>query len=117
MAGNKGGLPSILEGVIARCRQALPLPTMLRTALLAIFFAVLIWSAIHPHDYFTWFMEVFPAIIGIALIAATRRRFPLTPLLLVLLTLHAIILMAGGHYTYAEVPLGFWMERAFHLAR
>jgi putative membrane protein len=86
-------------------------------ALLVLFFAVLVWSAVRPHDYFTWLMEVFPAIVGIALIAATHRRFPLTPLLLTLLTLHAIILMVGGHYTYAEVPLGFWMERAFHLAR
>jgi len=86
-------------------------------ALLVLFFAVLVWSAVRPHDYFTWLMEVFPAIVGIALIAATHRRFPLTPLLLTLLTLHAIILMVGGHYTYAEVPLGFWMERAFHLTR
>ena len=86
-------------------------------ALLVLFFAVLVWSAVRPHDYFTWSMEVFPAIVGIVLIAATHRRFPLTPLLLILLTLHAIILMVGGHYTYAEVPLGFWMERAFHLTR
>ena len=87
------------------------------TALLIVFLAVFVWSAVRPHDYFTWIMEVFPAIVGIALIAATHRRFPLTPLLLTLLTLHAIILMVGGHYTYAEVPLGFWMERAFHLGR
>src|SRR6266498_5299302 len=86
-------------------------------ALLVLFFAVLVWSAVRPHDYFTWSMEGFPAIVGIVLIAATHRRFPLTPLLLVLLTLHAIILMVGGHYTYAEVPLGFWMKDAFHLPR
>ena len=72
------------------------------TALLIVFLAVFVWSAVRPHDYFTWFMEVFPAIIGIALIFATHRRFPLTPLLLALLTLHAIILMVGGHYTYAS---------------
>ena len=86
-------------------------------ALLVLFFAVLVWSAVRPHDYFTWSMEVFPAIVGIVLIAATHRRFPLTPLLLILLTLHAIILMVGGHYTYAEVPLGFWMKSAFHFTR
>src|SRR6266498_2162490 len=86
-------------------------------ALLVLFFAVLVWSAVRPHDYFTWSMEGFPAIVGIVLIAATHRRFPLTPLLLVLLTLHAIILMVGGHYTYAEVPLGFWMRDVFHLGR
>ena len=78
---------------------------------------MLLWSAWHPHDYFTWILEVFPALIGIALLFATHRRFPLTPLLLVLLTLHAIILMVGGHYTYAKVPLGFWMQDAFGFAR
>src|SRR5215212_4809070 len=81
--------------------------------LLIAFLAVFLWSLIRPHDYFTWLLEVFPAIIGFVLVVATRRRFPLTPLLLVLLCLHAIILMVGGHYTYAEVPLGFWMQRAF----
>jgi putative membrane protein len=90
---------------------------VIRRVLLAIFTAVFVWSLIRPHDYFTWILEVFPAIIGLLLIVAIRRRFPLTPLLLTLLTLHAVILMIGGHYTYAEVPLGFWMERAFGLAR
>lgn len=86
-------------------------------ALLAAFCAVFVWSLVRPHDYFTWLLEVFPAIIGLALLVATRRRFPLTPILYALLTLHAIILMVGGHYTYAEVPLGLWMKDAFHLAR
>ena len=90
---------------------------MTNRILLTLFFAVFIWSLIHPHDYFTWILEVFPAIIGIVLILAVRRRFPLTPLVLTLLTLHAIILMVGGHYTYAEVPLGFWMKEAFHFTR
>ncbi|HEV7921968.1 MAG TPA: DUF2238 domain-containing protein [Thermoanaerobaculia bacterium] len=85
--------------------------------LLTAFAAVLVWSLIRPHDYFTWLLEVFPAIIGIALVIGTRKRFPLTPLLLTLLTLHAIILMIGGHYTYAEVPLGFWVQRALGMAR
>jgi putative membrane protein len=90
---------------------------MTNRVLLILFSAVFVWSLIHPHDYFTWILEVFPAIIGIALIFALRRRFPLTPLVLTLLTLHAIILMVGGHYTYAEVPLGFWMKSAFHFTR
>jgi putative membrane protein len=85
--------------------------------LLTLFLAVFVWSLIHPHDYFTWFLEVFPAIIGIVLIIALRRRFPLTPLLLTLLTIHAIILMVGGHYTYALVPFGFWMRDVLHTAR
>ena len=90
---------------------------MTNRLLLILFTAVFVWSLIHPHDYFTWILEVFPAIIGIILVIAVRKRFPLTPLLLTLLTLHAIILMVGGHYTYAEVPLGFWMRDAFHLGR
>lgn len=90
---------------------------MLKRGLLVAFFAVLIWSLIRPHDTFTWFLESFPALIGIVIVIALRRRFPLTPLLLVLLTIHAIILMVGGHYTYAEVPLGFWMRDMLHTAR
>jgi len=90
---------------------------LLKRILLAAFVAVLVWSVIRPHDYFTWFLESFPALIGIVLVVALRKRFPLTPLLLVLLTLHAIILMVGGHYTYAEVPLGFWMRDLLHTTR
>ena len=78
---------------------------------------VLAWSAVRPHDYFTWFMEVAPILIGVPILVATHRRFPLTPLLYRLIFVHAVILMVGGHYTYAEVPLGFWMQRAFGLAR
>lgn len=62
-------------------------------------------------------MEVFPAVIGAALLIATRNRFPLTPLLYVLLFVHAIILVVGGHYTYALVPFGFWMEETFGFTR
>lgn len=70
-----------------------------------VFSVVLLWSAINPKDYPTWFLEVFPALIGAAVMLATRVSFPLTPLLAVLILLHCIILMVGGHYTYAEVPL------------
>jgi putative membrane protein len=84
---------------------------------LAVFCIVLAWSAVRPHDYFTWFLEVFPALIGLIIVLTVRNRFPLTPLLLTLLCLHAIILMIGGHYTYAEVPLGFWIQHAFGFAR
>jgi len=79
-------------------------------AWLAIYFGVLAWSAIDPKDGLTWFLEVFPALIALAVLAATRRRFPLTPLAYGLILVHAIILMVGGHYTYAEVPLGDWMK-------
>ena len=72
---------------------------------LAIFFSILLWSAIEPKDQFTWFLEVFPALIGFVLIVLTYKKFPLTPLLYALVLIHMIILMVGGHYTYAEVPL------------
>ncbi|MCA9536222.1 MAG: DUF2238 domain-containing protein [Myxococcales bacterium] len=74
-------------------------------AWLLTFFGALVWSAIAPKDYLTWFLEVFPALLGVALILVTRERFPLTPLLYVLVLVHCLILMVGGHYTYAEVPL------------
>lgn len=75
-----------------------------------IFLAVLIWSGINPKDYFTWALEVAPAVIGAVLLIVTYQRFPLTPLLYGFILLHCIVLMVGGHYTYAEVPLfdGLW---------
>lgn len=81
----------------------------MRSALVLIVVAVLLWSGIAPHDRFTWFLEVAPVLIGIPILLATARRFPLTPLVCVLLAIHACILMAGGKYTYAEVPLGYWV--------
>jgi putative membrane protein len=74
-------------------------------AWLAVFAVVFAWSAIYPRDTFTWFLEVLPAVIGLLVLAVTRRRFPLTTLAYVLVLVHCIILMVGGHYTYAEVPL------------
>jgi putative membrane protein len=74
-------------------------------AWLAIYLGVLAWSGIGPKDRLTWVLEVAPAVIGLALLAATRRRYPLTPLAYLLVLVHAVILMVGGHYTYAEVPL------------
>lgn len=74
------------------------------------FLLVLVWSAIEPRDRLTWWLEVAPALATAALLLATRRAFPLTPLLYVLVLAHCVILMVGGHYTYAEVPLfdGLW---------
>ena len=71
---------------------------------LIVFLLVLIWSGIAPYDYPTWILEVSPALIGLIILVATRRVFPLTPLLYVLILIHSVILMVGGHYTYAEVP-------------
>jgi putative membrane protein len=92
-------------------------PDRLGLALVALVLAVLVWSGIRPHDRFTWFMEVFPVLLGLPALLATHRRFPLTPLLTALLAIHACILMLGGKYTYAEVPLGNWARDAFGLAR
>lgn len=77
---------------------------------LAVFFAALIWSAVNPHDYFTWFLEICPALAGVIVLAFTRRRFPLTRLTYLLILAHALILVIGGHYTYAEVPLFNWIR-------
>lgn len=72
---------------------------------LLVFSAVLIWSAIKPHDYLTWFLEVSPAVAGLIVMALTRKKFPLTTLTCLLILVHAVVLMVGGHYTYAKVPL------------
>lgn len=89
----------------------------LHLGLLLIFFAVLIWSVIHPRDLFTWFLEVLPALIGLTVILFTYNRFRLTNLVYLLVLVHAIILMIGGHYTYAEMPIFNWIRDTFHLAR
>jgi putative membrane protein len=85
--------------------------------LLGIFFLVLGWSAVHPHDYFTWWLEVFPALIALVVLVLTYRRFQFTTFVYTLITVHACILFVGGHYTYADVPLFNWIRDHFHLVR
>ncbi len=92
--------------------RAIAAPAALAAALLTL--AV---SGIAPRDRLTWLMEVAPVLVAIPVLVATRRAFPLTPLLYALLAVHAAILGLGGHYTYAEVPLGFWVRDALGLAR
>ncbi len=82
-----------------------------------IFTAVLVWSGIEPKDRLTWLLEVFPALIGVAVMAYTYRSFRLTPLVYILILLHSIILMIGGHYTYAEVPFFDYLKEVFELSR
>jgi putative membrane protein len=89
----------------------------MRTALFAIVLAVLLWSGIQPHDRFTWFLEVAPVLVGLPLILLTAKVFPLTPLVYTLLAIHACILMVGGKYTYAEVPLGYWVGQVMGWTR
>jgi putative membrane protein len=74
-------------------------------------------SGVAPHDRLTWLLEVAPILIAVPVLIATARRFPLTPLAYRLIFLHALILMLGGHYTYAEVPLGDWVADALGLDR
>lgn len=92
-------------------------PRNFRYALLLLVLAVLAWSGWQPKDRFTWFLEVAPVLIGLPLLALTFSRFPLTLLAYVLLAVHAVILMVGGHYTYAEMPLFNWLRDTFELAR
>ena len=84
---------------------------------LLVYAAVFVWSAIRPADYPTWVLEVLPAVLGLLVLLLTRKSFPLTPLAYKLVLVHCIILMVGGHYTYAEVPLFDWFRDVFALER
>lgn len=91
--------------------------TTLHKGLLFVVSIVFLWSAINPKDYFTWLLEVAPAIIAFTVLAFTYRRFPLTDLAYVLIAIHTVILCVGGHYTYAEVPLFDWIRDLFNQSR
>jgi putative membrane protein len=82
-----------------------------------LFMAGLICSAINPHDYFTWMLEVFPAILGLLTLIFTFRYFKFSTLTYVLILLHCYILFIGGHYTYDQVPLFNWVKDVFHQSR
>jgi putative membrane protein len=98
-------------------RTVAPATKRTHLGILTLVVMCLAWSAIRPHDYFTWFLEVAPVLIGLALILRTYYTFRLTTLLYVLLAVHACILMIGGHFTYAKVPFFDWVRDSFHLAR
>lgn len=85
--------------------------------MLAVFFIALIISGIKPHDYFTWFLEVVPALIALAILAATYKKFQFSNFIYGLILFHSIILMIGGHYTYALTPIGFWLQDFFDFSR
>ena len=121
-------------GIFCGLREALERPSTSRTGqmrsgplpgvrrreplvLLAIGLALLVLSGIHPKDRYTWFLEVAPIFVALPVLLLTASRFPLTALAYRLVFLHALVLMLGGHYTYAEVPLGFWVRDLFGLAR
>jgi len=92
-------------------------PSAYELTLLTIVAVVFVWSGINPHDRFTWVLEVFPVIIGLPALMYVYPRFRFTPMVYTLIALHAVILMVGGRYTYAEVPLGFQMQEWFGFAR
>ena len=85
--------------------------------MLLIFSLVLLWSGIHPHDSFTWVLEVAPAILGVLVLLATGRRFRFSSFAYWVMLLHAVVLMVGGHYTYAEVPLFDWLREPMGWSR
>ena len=85
--------------------------------LLALGVAALVVSGVRPLDRLTWVLEVFPAVAGTLLLVALYRRFRFTPLVYRLVLLHALVLILGGHYSYAKVPLGYWMQDALNLSR
>lgn len=108
-------------GCDACARWELPLtstpPYRLHLGLLAIVAVVLAWSAIRPYDWYTWVLEVAPAVIGIPLLIWLYPRFRFTNLVYILVAIHASLLIIGGHYTYARVPLFEWLKDALHLQR
>ena len=86
-------------------------------SLLLITGLILLWSGIAPLERITWWLEVAPVLIGALLLTFTFSSFRMSPLLYRLLFIHAVILMLGGHYTYARVPAGFWLQDLFDLSR
>ena len=92
-------------------------PTPFHWSLALTFSAILTWSGIAPRDRFVWFLEVLPAVLGFLILAATYSRFRFTTLVYALIWLHALVLVVGGHYTYAEMPLFNWLRDEFHLSR
>lgn len=99
-------------------RHGKPKPSSALNIIFLLFgLAILAWSAYKPRDYFTWVLEIFPAVIGGGVLLATYRRFRLSGLLYGLICVHAVLLMVGAHYTYAEMPLFNWIRDAFHLSR
>jgi putative membrane protein len=86
-------------------------PSAYELVLLGSMVVLLVWSGIHPHDRFTWWLEVAPIFLGVPVLILLYPRLRLTPLVYTLIWIHCGILMLGGHYTYAQVPLGFWMEQ------
>jgi len=102
-----------ISGILARVNKA----DVEFRVLIGVALAALVLSAAGPSDALTWVLESAPVMIGVPALVFTRTRFPLTPLAMRLLTFHALVLLLGAYYTYAEVPIGFWVAEQFDLAR
>lgn len=105
------------EAASASMRVEKPQVETFHWILLALFFAVLTWSGVHPFDRYTWFLEVVPALIALPILVFTYKRFPFTHLIYILILLHACILMVGGHFTYAKEPVFAWLAQVLHWPR
>ena len=103
-------MSGVIDAVMPVQRLKLAIATALLLALLAL-------SGAHPYDRLTWLLEVLPIIVVLPLLWFTRTRYPLTALLYVAIFLHAVVLMTGGAYTYARVPLGFYLADVLDLSR
>jgi len=88
-----------------------------KLTLLLVTMLVLLWSGVNPRDGITWLFEVVPVFLALAILVPTAKSFPLSSLLYRLLFVHGLILIIGGHYTYAEVPVGYWFQETFELSR
>ncbi len=91
--------------------------TRLHGVLVFLTLSMLLWSGVHPRDRYTWLLEVAPVLIALPVLLLTYRQFPLTDLVYIGIALHAAILMVGGHYTYAQVPMFNWIRDEFGLSR
>jgi putative membrane protein len=107
----KGGVARTEVSLVSRWRRR-----EVAVLLVLLILAILI-SAVAPKDRLTWMLEVAPVFVGVPILIATRRRFPLTPLAYRLIFLHALLLVVGGHYTFSDVPFGLWARDALGLAR
>ncbi len=90
---------------------------ILKYGILGIATLTILWSPIQCHDLFTWILETTPAIVGLPLLSWFDRKYGVSPLLYILICIHSMVLAIGGHYTYAEVPIGHWFQEAYGLGR
>jgi putative membrane protein len=106
-----------VDGAVGSATSVMVMGDRYKLMLMLAVLGVFVWSAINPHDYFTWFLEVLPVMVGFFVLQATYKTFPLTGLAYGLIALHAVILMVGGHYTYAHVPLFDTLKDSFGWTR